>query len=301
MKRFLVTGASGLLGWHLCRALLRAGADVTAIALRHPPPAGVARKVTLDLTDEPALRALCRSLEVDVVIHAAAEIRTDVCQREEAATRRLNVEVPRILVKELGEQANPPQLVFVSSDLVFDGRRGGYREDDTPSPLMVYGQQKVEAERLVRAYAGLWSIARVALMYGGGPSAHPSFLGWLDAGLRGGGVRLFDDEFRTAVYVGDVCRALMALCERRAGGLFHVGGAERLSRAAFGSIYAEVFGLDARRITATQLSATDVAVPRPADVSLDSSLARRELDYVPRALREALRLVASARPRAEPS
>lgn len=272
---------------------------MTALARRHPVPEGVARKVMLDLTDEAALRAFCRTLEVDAVVHAAAEIRTDVCQREPALTQRLNVDLPRILVEELGRHANPPQLVFVSSDLVFDGRRGGYREDDTPSPLMVYGQQKVEAEQHVRAYAGLWSIARVALMYGAGPSAHPSFLGWLDAGLRGEGVRLFDDEFRTAVYVSDVCRALMALCERRAGGLFHVGGAERLSRAAFGSIYAEVFGLDARRITRTQLSAIDFAVARPADVSLDSSWAAAALDYRPRELARALAAVARDRRQSE--
>ena len=274
---------------------------MTALALRHPGPEGVARRVTLDLTDEPALRAFCRTLEVDAVIHAAAEIRTDVCQREPEATRWLNVEVPRMLVEELGRRTEPPQLVFISSDLVFDGQRGGYREDDTPAPLMIYGQQKFAAEEHIRSYRGCWSIARVALMYGAGPLAHPSFLGWLDAGLRGEGVRLFDDEFRTAVYVGDVCRALMALCERRASGLFHVGGAERLSRAAFGAIYAEVFGLDAARITKTQLSATPLAVPRPADVSLDSSLARRELDYAPRELREALRAVAAARPGAQSS
>jgi dTDP-4-dehydrorhamnose reductase len=147
--------------------------------------------------------------------------------------------------------------VHLSTDLVFDGSRGHYREHDMPAPVNAYGRSKAEAERLVTELHREATIARTSLIYGGaepGPQER----------LAAEGRRFFVDEIRSPVEVGDLAKALLEVVGMELPGPLHLGGADDLSRFDF----AVLLGADPERIEPAHTSAD-----RAPDVSLDSSRA----------------------------
>ena len=292
--RILITGASGCIGWRLANRLLRRPEDNILMVRRHSPTPPQGQAIDLDLTQSDAVREAIASFQPDVVFHCAALSQTGECETRPDLAWRVNVGATEALVNGLAHTGAGAHLVFLSTDMVFDGRHAPYAEDAAPSPGMVYGQTKQAAEDAVRRYAGPWTIVRSALCFGPPSQSYHSFLQWLARGLQDeAGVTLFTDEYRTAVYVEDLCDLLELAAQRRAIGLYHAGGPERLSRAEFGRIFAQVFGLDPGRVMARKATETPLTTYRPPDLSMDIARARRDLDYAPRAAREALTDLAS--------
>ncbi|HEY1376090.1 MAG TPA: sugar nucleotide-binding protein [Gemmataceae bacterium] len=263
--RWLITGASGLLGGYLLRLLGAAGEPVVAWG---GPHAG--EPVTpMDLADPDAVTAAFRSAKSDVVLHAAALARLGDCHRDPAGARHTNTDGSRLLA-ELAAEARA-RMVFVSTDLVFDGGRGNYRETDAPNPLSVYGRTKADAEAAVLAFPRT-AVARLSLLFGPTLTGRPSFFDQMLAALRGGPpVALFADEWRTPLALPAAAEALAALARSDVTGLLHVGGPERLSRADMGRLLAEAVGGSPTAFTVTTRAAVPAPEPRPADTSLDSS------------------------------
>ncbi len=147
------------------------------------------------------------------------------------------------------------RLVHLSSDLVFDGLRGGYREHDSPAPVSDYGRSKADAERLVAELQPRATIVRTSLIYGGaepGPQER----------LATEGTRFFVDEIRSPVQVGDLADAILELLDLDVPGPLHLGGADDVSRYDF----ALLLGADPARIEPGHTTPD-----RAPDVSLDSS------------------------------
>jgi dTDP-4-dehydrorhamnose reductase len=153
------------------------------------------------------------------------------------------------------------RLIHLSSDLVFDGRRGAYREDDRPAPVNDYGRSKAEAERRVAGLHRAATIVRTSLLYAG---REPG----TQERLAREGSRFFVDEIRSPVRVGELATAILELLEVEHAGPLHLAGADAVSRYDF----ALLLGADRSRIEA-------VATPpdRPRDVSLDCARARSML------------------------
>jgi dTDP-4-dehydrorhamnose reductase len=280
----LITGASGQLGWHLCRFFVQAGYSVHGVYhSRRPQLAGV-ELMQCDLADRPSLEKLDLT-DYHAVIHAAAMASPDECEKAPDLAHRTNVEAARLLVER-----RPPEsrFVFISTDLVFDGRQGNYDESDATEAVNTYAANKIEAEGVVRGRPGA-VILRMALLYGP-PAAFPGgFVAWMRARLAAGQeVPLYVDQYRTPVYVGDVARALELLLEGAPRqGLYHLGGADRLSRWQFGKLYAQVFREREDLLRPVEI-ATVVETPRGLDCSLDSSRFAREFGFRPVGVREGL-------------
>ncbi len=164
------------------------------------------------------------------------------------------------------------RLVHVSSDLVFDGRRGRYTEDDGPAPVSAYGRSKVEAERRVAELAPGATIVRTSLIYGG-PEPGPQ------ERLAREGTRFFVDEIRSPVQVGDLADAILELLTIDRAGVLHLGGADDISRYDF----ALLLGADPGSIERAHTTPD-----RASDVSLDSSRAARLLAIRLRGVRSVL-------------
>ena len=292
--RVLITGISGFLGWNLARRFqAEPGCVIVGTHLRHPPPAGVESR-EMDLERPTSIREAVFAVRPDILIHTAAMSAVSACEAQPERARRVNGSAVAVLAKALDPRRT--HLVYCSTDLVFDGVRPPYREGDMRTPRNVYGTTKAAGEREALAYKGSSAVARLALMYGDGPPASPSFLGWLDAGLRDeAGVRVFHDEIRTALYVQDAVEGLAAIARRRATGLFHLAGPEALSRETFARLYARVFGLDEARVRRIAQADAGPGPYRAPDVSLDITRARRELGFAPRPIEEALLDLKTAR------
>jgi dTDP-4-dehydrorhamnose reductase len=149
------------------------------------------------------------------------------------------------------------RLVHLSSDVVFDGTRGGYREDDAPAPVNSYGRSKAEAERVVADLHDGATIVRTSLIYGGtepGPQER----------LAAEGTTFYVDEIRSPVQVGDLADALLEVVGMALPGPLHLAGADDVSRFDF----AVLLGADPERIEPAHTTPD-----RAPDVSLDSSRA----------------------------
>jgi dTDP-4-dehydrorhamnose reductase len=276
--RVLVTGASGQLGTYLLREL-RGRADLIAWSGSRCGDLLGVPLLPVELADPAEVAAAFHAARPDVVIHCAALARIADCYRDPEWARRVNEAATAALAAECGRGG--ARLVFVSTDLVFDGERGRYREGDPPAPLSVYGRTKRDGEDAARA-APRAAVARLSLLYGPSLNGRASFFDEQTAALRARrNVTLFTDEWRTPLDLATAARALAALAESDVTGLWHVGGPERLSRYEMGVRLAAALGADPSVIVAATRDAVPAPEPRPRDTSLDSSRWRAAFPEVP--------------------
>jgi dTDP-4-dehydrorhamnose reductase len=267
--RWLLTGATGLLGGYLLRHLRDRGEPVVAWSGSRQTEVLGTPLARVDITDADAVAAAFRAAAPDVILHAAAVARVDECRREPEKARRVNTEGSRHLAELAAERG--ARVVFVSTDLVFDGEGGHYREDDPPNPLTVYGRTKADAEPGVLAFPRT-AVARLSLLFGPCLTGRSSFFDRMVVALRENRpIPLFADEWRTPLSLSTAAEALVALARSDVTGLLHIGGPERLSRLEMGRQLAEVLGVSGESIVVTGRNDAPAEEPRPADTSLDSS------------------------------
>jgi dTDP-4-dehydrorhamnose reductase len=219
-----------------------------------------------------------------------ADVRT--CEEEPERAGRCNTEASIEIARVAGRLGIP--LVFVSTDQVFDGAGGWYAESAETSPVNTYGHTKADAERLILQECPTAVVVRLALVIGSSTSARPSGSDQVLRALATGiPPSLFTDEFRTPIHVVDAARIIadLALVHDRPR-ILHLAGPDRVSRYELGQYLARAAGLDASAIrTGTR---SDVkATPRPADVSLDTSLLQSWTDNPPRSIEAAVAAAAT--------
>jgi dTDP-4-dehydrorhamnose reductase len=267
--RWLITGASGQLGGYLVRELGGRDADVMAWSgSRSGSRVGVPLR-PVNLADPDATAAAFRQAQPAVVIHAGAMSTVAECYRDPGRAQAVNAEGTALLA-DMAARAGA-RFVFVSTDLVFDGARGWYREEDAPAPLSTYGRSKQAAEQAVLAVPRS-AVARVSLLFGPGLSGRPSFFDEQVTALRQSRpVTLFEDEWRSPLSLATASRALVALAASDFTGTLHVGGPERLSRLEMGRRLAAYLGADPSVIVVSRRDQAPATEPRPRDTSLNSA------------------------------
>ena len=282
----LVTGAGGRLGGRLAVVLASRFRTVAGVR-RASAPSGVPT-LALDLTRPGSIEEALEVIGARAVVHCAALADADACERDPNLAHRLNVTVCETLARACA--ARGVRLISVSTDQVFDGGQPFWREDDPTRAESVYGRTKRKGEQAILDLCPQSSVVRVALLTGRVHGRHPSASESIAWALREGRpLRLFTDQYRTAVDPESVAQAIAALLSRTVEGVFHLGGPERLSRYELGVRVAALLGLDSRRIEAVRQSDLVFDAPRAADASLDSSHARATLAWEPRPMNEAIR------------
>jgi dTDP-4-dehydrorhamnose reductase len=260
-----VTGAGGLIGNYLVRT-----APQFAPAWR---VRGFAR-AQLDLLDFSAVHRAFHKEPPQLIIHCAAMSRSPDCQANPEIARRINVEATAVLA-DLAENAS---FVFLSSDLVFDGHKGNYVETDSVEPLSVYAETKVSAERSVLANPR-HIVIRTSLNGGTSLTGNRGFneqmrLAW----QAGRTLKFFEDEFRSPIPAVVTARAIWELVNVNQPGVFHVAGAERLSRLQMGQLMAARWPQLQPKFEVASARAYSGA-PRPLDSSLNCAKAQKLLSF----------------------
>ncbi len=259
-----ITGANGLIGNYLA----------------HTAPGFAPRwrvrsltRADFDLLDFAAVEREFRQDQPQLVIHCAAITAVGDAQKNPALARRINVGATKLLA----ELAAEIPLVFFSTDLVFDGQKGNYREAEIPNPLHVYGETKAAAEEIVLKNPR-HLVIRTSLNGGRSLSGRRAFNEHLRRALQpaGQGMALFTDEFRSPIPAVETARAVWELAGKNGAGIYHVAGAEKLSRRQIGELLVRRWPEATAPIKSG--SAKDFpGPPRALDTSLDISKVQKVL------------------------
>ena len=249
----VVTGGAGLVGAALAPRF--ASLDDVEVSVRSTPAAPDLRARRIELSDVGAVRAWFRSVRPSLVVHTAystVDLQRDVVAATDAVAEAA-----------AGVDA---RLVVLSTDAVFDGETGPFGEDDVPRPVHAYGRAKVAAEIATVRHVPDAAIVRCSLILSRRPL--DGFSRWLvDSVAAQRAVRLYADEFRNAIRLEDVVAAVEEISVRAdAGGVWHLGGPERLSRPQIGERLARYHGLD---LSAVEIAPSPSGGPtRPRDLDL---------------------------------
>jgi len=260
-----ITGAGGLIGNQLAQTGALRVPEWKVRPLAH---------ADLELTDSDAVRRAFLTDRPSLVIHCAAISRTDVCEREPELARKVNVAATQCLA----EVCDRVPLIFLSSDLVFDGEKGRYVESDPTCPLSVYAETKLEAERIVLSNPS-HTVVRISLNGGQSPRGTGAFneamrVAWQE----GRTIKLFTDEFRSPLPAVVTAQAIWELAAQGASGLFHLAGSERLSRFEIGQCVAARWPQLSPKIEPGSLKDYRGA-RRPPDVSMDCRRVQSVLSF----------------------
>ena len=288
-KKILITGASGFLGYHLLRLAYAKGFEVYGLYNSSVITFEQSTNLQLDLRNYIDMGNVIDDIEPDIVIHSAALTDANLCQTNKNLSYELNVEVTRNLAGICCDYQVP--FVFTSTDLVFDGTKGNYTEDDEPNPLMVYGEHKLITEQEVERVYPSGLIVRCPLMFGALEASSKNYFANFVKALRDGkSSKLFNDEFRSVCGGRSVAEGILHLCEE-VSGIVHLAGAKCVSRYDFGLAIADAFGLDKGLLQSCSQKDIQMAAPRPADVSLNIQKAI-SFGYAPLDYQKELHLIA---------
>lgn len=291
--KILVTGANGLLGQTLIMQLLEKKYEV--IGTGRGPTRLIAAAVEgytykdLDITDGPATSEFIIQENPALIVHAAAMTQVDQCELHKQECYNVNVTATRFIIDAaLAIQA---KLIYVSTDFIFDGKDGPYREDDTPAPVNYYGSTKLVAENAVMESGLDWAIARTILVYGTVPSVgRVNIVGWVKTMLEEKHpINMVTDQLRTPTFVKDLARGIVLMIEKNATGIYHLSGEEQMTPYQMAVETARFFGLDPSLVK--EAASPDIRQPavRPPRTGFDITKAKQELGFQPVSFLKGLR------------
>jgi len=290
--KILITGANGLLGQHLVKLLLKASTnDVIATSKSEPRFIIQDSRVhyySLDITDGIAVNLLIEKLQPDTIIHCAALTQVDECEVNPIKAWEVNVTATRFLVD--AAKKNNAFFIFVSTDFVFDGMHGPYKEEDTVNPVSYYGSTKVAAEKAV-AESGLpFTIVRTCLLYGNIlAGSRTNIIAWVKENLeQDKKIKVVSDQWRTPTYIEDLAKGILLAAEKKAVGIFNISGDDFLSPFQMAIATAEFLDLNASLIEKVDASVFTQAAKRPATTGFVIDKAKEILGFEPISFKEGL-------------
>ncbi len=264
----LVTGASGLLGASIVSLAQEQGREVVGLYHRNPVHIDGVKFLAADLNDQVDALRVFEEVEPSSVIHCAAATGVDWCEEHPAEAHLFNAKMAAVIARITARSG--ARLLYVSTDLVFDGGSGNYTETDAPAPVNVYARTKLQGEREVLCENPAAAIARVNF-YGWSAQKKQSLAEWILKRLTTGNpVHGFSDVVFCPVLTNDLAEVLLALLDQNLPGLYHVVGSEAVSKYEFARRVASTFGFDPGQVVPMRLADAGLKARRPLNTSLNT-------------------------------
>ena len=290
--KILLTGANGLLGRRLLKKLQEKNYDVIATAKDVSKLPQLPNRKTeyhsLDITDGDAVSKLITSTKPNVIIHAAAMTQVDQCELNKIDCWNSNVTATRFIVDAARECGS--RIIFLSTDFVFDGASGPYKEEDTPDPINYYGSSKLAGEKAIMESGLNWTIVRTVLVVGKSDGdQRQNIISWVKEKLdKGEKIKVVDDQVRTPTFVDDLADGIMLALGKNATGIFHIAGKDTLTPYQIAMRTAEFLELNSSLIERVDASSFTQPAPRPPITGFIIEKAKKDLGYQPRSFNEIL-------------
>jgi dTDP-4-dehydrorhamnose reductase len=268
-NRVLITGVSGLLGLNLAKQLTSQGFTVYGLSWRNEVKLDGLICFSCDLRDADRLKSKIQELAPPVIIHCAAATDVDWCQKNPTEALAVNAQ-PCVELAAVANQTDAT-LVLVSTDAVFDGKTGNYREADEPGPVNAYARSKLAAEELVAGRTKKWVVVR-ANLFGWNGQQKNSLSEWIVQELSAGRtITGFEDVVFAPLLASDLGQLLVEIVRQGISGLYHAGARDAMSKYEFAQLLAAIFGFDDGLIRKGRLAASKLTAPRPLRTSLISA------------------------------
>ncbi|RNL51188.1 SDR family oxidoreductase [Pedobacter jejuensis] len=294
MKTILTTGSNGLLGQKITEKVLAEG-RVKLIATskganRYPVINGY-EYAEMDILNPAQVRAVIEKHKPDAIIHTAAMTNVDIAEANKSHCHQLNVDAVQTLVS-LCEQKNI-QLIHLSTDFVFDGADGPYKEEDAVNPLSYYGESKVLAEELLKNCQANWVILRTILVYGiTNDMSRSNIVLWAKGALEKGlPINVVNDQWRMPTLAEDLAEACLLAVEKSAQGIYHVSGKDYMSIADLVRKVADYWVLDKSIISEISSESLNQTAKRPVRTGFVLDKTIRDLGYNPHSFEEGLKIL----------
>lgn len=273
-KKILIIGGSGLLGKRLNEFLEKT--DYEVYATYHQNPIKKKGYFQLNITRKPDVIFIMKKIAPHIIIHTAADTNVDRCEINRKSAYEINVQGTKNVA--VASENVGAKLMYISTDYVFDGKKGCYKEIDATNPINYYGVTKFEGEETVKTICSDFIIARTAVVYGYNKK---NFATWIIERLKKGNkINIVDDQYISPTLNVDLAEQLMAIIENDKQGVFHTAGAERINRYEFAIRIANSFDLDKTLINSVKMSDMNWVASRPYDSSLNvSKISRMKKPY----------------------
>jgi dTDP-4-dehydrorhamnose reductase len=291
--KVLITGANGLLGQKLVQ-LYESDESVDVIATARGAsrnPFGTYTYEQMDVTVRGEVDKIISKHSPDVVINTAAMTHVDECELNPEKCQKLNVEAVSNLIEACKKSSS--FLIHLSTDFIFDGENGPYKEEDLPNPLSKYAESKLESEKLLEVSEVKHAIVRTMLVYGiVHDMSRSNIILWVKKSLEDKKhIKIVNDQWRTPTLAEDLAKGCALIAEKKAEGVFHISGKEMLSPYDMAIATADFFELDKTLIEEVDGSIFTQPAKRPPKTGFILDKAKRELGYEPVSFKEGLAIL----------
>jgi dTDP-4-dehydrorhamnose reductase len=280
--KVLITGGSGLLGAKLREIFEENKYDV--YVLFHNKSITGKNYFQIDITQKDDVFRVLKKVSPDVVVHTAAYTNVDECEKDKDTAFAVNVQGTKNVAN--ATEKLHAKFVYISTDYVFNGNKGRYKEEDTTDPIDYYGITKLEGEKSVTNVCSDFVIARPSVIYGAGKK---NFVTWaIDMLKNKKNFNIVNDQYVSPTFNVDLAKQLVALIDQDETGIFHTAGGERISRYDFVKNIADIFHFEKTFINPIKMDDMNWIARRPKDSSLDvSKISKFKKPYL---IRESLNL-----------
>ena len=295
--KILITGANGLLGQKLVALIApMSGYELVATSRgknRLPENDLTYHYQSLDVTDKSQVMGVVSTHRPDAIIHTAAMTNVDQCESEQALCQAMNVDAVSHMIEAAREAG--AFLLHLSTDFIFDGSFGPLDEEATPNPISIYGQSKLDAERLLTDSDIDWAIARTVLVYGlAHDMSRSNIILWVKNSLENQqSIKVVNDQWRTPTLAEDLAMGCFLIVKNQAKGIFNIAGKDLLTPYEMAVKTAAFFNLDTSTMAMADSSNFSQPAKRPPKTGLKIDKAKELLGYRPHSFEEGIAILAA--------
>ena len=299
MKRILITGSNGLLGQKLVHQLLHNESYLLLATSMGDNRMSILKEAnysknyqSLDITNQEEVEKVVASFKPNVIINTAAMTNVDACETDQENCWKLNVTAVEYLIEACKKV--DAHLIHLSTEFVFDGENGPYKEEDVAIPLSYYGQSKLASEKQMQN-SGLkhWSIARTIIVYGVAENmSRSNIVLWAKEALeKKQPIKVVDDQFRMPTWADDLAKGCLLIAEKQANGIFHLSGKDFMSIYELVERVADYFGLEKNTMEKIKSNSLNQAAKRPPKTGFVLDKSTTILGYNPISFEEGLKKI----------
>lgn len=291
MKTILTTGSNGLLGQKITEKVLldgRVNLIATSVGVNRFPVKEGYEYAEMDILNPEQVKEVIEKYRPDAVIHTAAMTNVDTCEANKELCHRLNVDAVGTLLSMC--EGKNIQLIHLSTDFVFDGLDGPYKEQDAVNPVSYYGKSKVLAEELIKKSNANCAILRTILVYGiSNDMSRSNIVLWAKRALeKASPIHVVNDQWRMPTLAEDLAEACLLAVEKDAQGIYHISGKDYMSIADLVRKVADYWKLDGSFINEISSAGLNQAAKRPVKTGFVLDKAIKDLGYNPHSFEEGL-------------